>query len=39
VLFPNRWTLDYFVEKNPAITLHPVSPVQAPLHESDAANP
>ena len=26
ILFPNNWTLDYFIEKNPGINLHLVSP-------------
>lgn len=32
VLFPNKWTMDYFVEKNPEATLHLVSPSQDPVH-------
>ncbi len=32
VLFPNKWTMDYFCEKNPSMTLHLVSPSQAPIH-------
>jgi peptide chain release factor 3 len=35
VLFPNKWTMDYFREKNPKIELHLVSPSQAPLHAAD----
>jgi peptide chain release factor 3 len=34
VLFPNKWTIDYFIEKNPKIALHLVSPSQAPMHET-----
>lgn len=32
VLFPTKWALDYFVEKNPKINLHLVSPSQDPVH-------
>jgi peptide chain release factor 3 len=32
VLFPNKWTMDYFAEKNPKTTLHLVSPSQDPVH-------
>jgi len=32
VLFPNKWTLDYFIEKNPKINVHLVSPSQEPIH-------
>ena len=31
VLFPTQWALDYFVEKNPKVTLHAVSPLARPL--------
>jgi len=35
MLFPNKWTMDYFVEKNPNATLHLVSPSQDPVHKSE----
>jgi len=38
VLFPNKWTLDYFAEKNSKINLHLVSPSQAPIHATADAD-
>ncbi|HMP89355.1 MAG TPA: peptide chain release factor 3 [Kiritimatiellia bacterium] len=36
VLFPNKWTLDYFIEKNPRVNVHLVSPSQEPLHSTSS---
>jgi peptide chain release factor 3 len=30
ILFPSKWAVDYFIDKNPALTLHHVSPHALP---------
>lgn len=32
ILFPDKWSLDYFIQKHPKLVLHPVSPTANPLH-------
>lgn len=32
ILFPEKWSLDYFVQKHPQWRLHTVSPSAAPVH-------
>ncbi len=31
ILFPEKWSLDYFIQKHPKLTLHTVSSTNAPL--------
>ena len=38
VLFPNKWAIDYFLDKNKGISLHLVSPSQAPIHQPAGAD-
>ena len=32
ILFPEKWSMDYFIQKHPKLTLHTVSPTANPLH-------
>lgn len=34
ILFPEKWSLEYFSQKHPKLTLHPVSPSARPLHNT-----
>ena len=33
ILFPDRWSVDYFLGKNPRLKLHHVSPSASPVHQ------
>jgi len=35
ILFPDVWTMNYFVEKHPKVNLHTVSPTANPVHHPD----
>jgi peptide chain release factor 3 len=32
ILFPEKWSMDYFAQKHPQWRLHPVSPTARPVH-------
>ncbi len=32
ILFPEKWSMEYFIQKHPKWTLHPVSPTARPVH-------
>ncbi len=34
ILFPEKWSMEYFIQKHPKLTLHPVSPTANPLHHA-----
>ena len=36
ILFPEKWSLDYFIQKHPKLGLHPVSPTSNPVHAKPA---
>ena len=37
ILFPDRWSVDYFSGKNPKLKLHHVSPSANPVHQASSA--
>jgi peptide chain release factor 3 len=37
ILFPDRWSVDYFSGKNPKLKLHHVSPNANPVHQASSA--
>lgn len=37
ILFPDKWSTEYFIQKNPKFALHTVSPNAAPVHNPGAA--
>ncbi len=36
ILFPEKWSLDYFAQKHPELALHAVSPTSDPVHAKPA---
>jgi hypothetical protein len=35
ILFPDVWTMNYFIEKHPKVNLHTISPTANPVHQPD----